>query len=187
MSASDARAACLALAALALWACGHQDDAPAPREPDDATPQVTRAPEAPGWWGEGGAVDAAGLMVWTRARGYAGWASSGWPRATAEGGSRVFVDASLQGALGRGEPYPVGAVAVRELFEDDLFTPRATNVLVKVSPGMGADTWRWFELPAAGGAWTVDARAAQACAGCHASAADALLTDSPLPHGASVR
>ncbi len=186
MSASDLRVVLIACAVAALAACGHQDAREPARDGDAGVPLGTEPdasaqPEgAPAWLLEGGEVDTRHLLHWLQASRYSGWASTGWPRPTPEGSSTVFLNASLERSIAEGaRVHPVGAIAVRELYDLDLTSPRAINVLVKVSPEAGAGSWRWIERSSPD-ALSLDALGAPECVGCHTGPEDVILTDSPL-------
>jgi hypothetical protein len=83
----------------------------------------------------------------------------------AHGRNRVCSNALLSGASAA--PYPVGAAAVKELF-DSQDRQTGVAVAVKIAPGAGASTWYWYER--IGGSTAADGVGAGVCAGCHGTA-----------------
>ena len=133
-------------------------------------------------WLRDGAVDPVALSHWLLARQYREWDSTATIAPSPQGGSRVFVSASLAGSLAVGaDTHPLEVIAVRELYEDDLFTPRAINVTVKLGGEEGAQ-WLWYELTelTPGASPSVFERAAPGCLACHAGAVDRVMSDWPL-------
>jgi len=96
----------------------------------------------------------------------------------------VFVNGAMQDALVEGvDAFPLGAIGVRELYEDDLFTPRAINLTVKLTEDDGDGVgWLWVEVTglARGGLVSVEEPAAPRCVGCHAVAVDHVQSTWPL-------
>lgn len=74
-------------------------------------------------------------------------------------------------------PYPVGASAVKELYEDDKVNGYA--LYLKVREGTGSDTWYWFER--IGSSIIADGvgssgKPKDTCSDCHSSANDFVFT-----------
>lgn len=136
-------------------------------------------------WLTGELVDTEALLLWARTGAYRGWERSPHPfRSTAGGGSRVFVNPILAGSLSAAATdHPAGAVALREVYFDDLMTLRGVNVMVKTeNRGDSAEDWLFVELYALepGGQPTVYEWGARACLVCHARSPGFVRSTWPL-------
>lgn len=94
---------------------------------------------------------------------------------------RTFVNRQLAGSLTTCEPsHPVGAAAVKELFDGNGI--RGWAVMIKTRPGPGADAWYWYEVfsTAIDAEPAVSAQASGTCVGCHDGGLDAVRSRWPL-------
>lgn len=179
------------LAGACAWAC---DPTPAAAPPIADAPSIVAAPEdiveldeatTPGpaavTPSDAPPEDPAAIGRWLRGGGYRGWAPSSPIHATGEhGGARVLFNPLLAAswAAGGGR-HPLGAAAVRELYEDDLATPRGFALMIKVAEGDVDRGWFWYEV--FGQADDDDARptvsqiGAPGCVGCHAGGVDGVM------------
>lgn len=114
-----------------------------------------------------GSVD---ITTWIAERYYESWDCEAAPHAprspSPHGSNRICLNDALVGATGDG-PYPVGAAAIKELYDGDQIALYA--VYRKVTDGEGGNTWYWFE----GTADDVIANGEgdSTCVGCHSGAA----------------
>ncbi len=167
---------CIA-ATIVLGACGDEADQrheqsevnESPQgEPDG--PDVRRPTDNIAFWYSSGQIDAQRLREWLIHRGYAGWSDSGAVRPTAEGGSKVYWNDAFFDALVDGTTPPADAMAVRELYHDDLLTPKATNIVIRLRPDGGDGSgMMWGEITdfSEQGDFSVLAPAATGCMACH--------------------
>lgn len=174
------RASVLAsLAAAALAACGDPDPgslsdcepAPPPVALDmigDAVPPTT---------------DAA-LQAWLAAGEYAAFLPESGIHDSAgpHGGAvRTFVNRALAGSLTScASSHPVGAAAVKELYDEGVLDGWA--VMVKTEDGTGAARWFWYEVfsTAADATPAFTGQGHDTCTGCHDGGLDAVRTRWPL-------
>jgi hypothetical protein len=117
------------------------------------------------------------LHLWLISRNYENWPA--WngirPSSFAEGGVRVFWSPQLHRSLEMGaSSHPVGSAAVRELYEDDLVTPRGWSTMVKLADRGDPDDWLFFEVFSSNASVkpAIAARGAPGCLGCHDDAPD---------------
>jgi len=113
-----------------------------------------------------GSVD---VTAWIAAGHYQDWACEAEPHAgrspSPHGRNRICSNDALVGSTGDGA-YPVGAAAVKEIYDGDRIALHA--VYRKVADGTSGDTWYWFE----GTADDVIANGEgdDTCVGCHSHA-----------------
>lgn len=111
----------------------------------------------------------AGLDPWLDAGHYKAWRCEqaimdARPKG-AHGRNRVCSNELLSGAVAA--PYPVGAAAVKEIFDaQDKMVGLA--VALKIVAGTGPSTWYWYERLR--GSTAADGVAVPLCAGCHGQA-----------------
>lgn len=126
------------------------------------------------------------LHAWLLDRGYDAWESDqGVLASEAGGGARVFVSPVLADSLADGDDtHPVGAAAVREIYEPDLTALRGWAAIVKLDDeaATGADAWLWFEVIGTGPdiAPLVAQTGAPGCATCHDEGVDSVRSTLPL-------
>ncbi len=83
------------------------------------------------------------------------------------GPNRICTNAQLSAAADGTGPYPVGAAAVKEVFDSN-GNIRLYAVYRKVFDGTGGDTWYWYEgLP---GNVIANGEGDSTCTGCHGRA-----------------
>ncbi len=177
----------LLCACLGLMACSGEDIPAAPSSPIQETPDQP-SPFDPGAidrWFEASSrsVDTGQAADWMRTRSYQKWQASPGVTLSAQGGTRVFVNQTLADSLAQGATsHPVGAVGIRELYQEDLFTRRATNLLIKLEKGEGPETWLWLELRdfSPGAALSVEEPAPPGCVPCHSDSVDFIQSTWPL-------
>ena len=124
------------------------------------------------------------LQAWLAARSYTDFLpESGAHDSAGPHGDRVrtFLNRRLAGSLADcADSHPVGAAAVKELFDGDVVDGWA--VMVKTQPGPGADAWYWYEVfstaPDADAPYSGQAH--ETCTGCHDGGLDAVRTRWPL-------
>lgn len=142
------------LSCLALSACGD----PGPASVGDPIDDPQLPPR--------GSAD---LATWLEAAHYNTWQCEAEPHdarpRSPHGRNRICSNDVLSAATGEG-PFPVGAAAVKEIFDGDAIEQYA--VYRKVTDGTGGNTWYWFE-------GTRDDVVANGegdgtCTGCHSSA-----------------
>ena len=110
-----------------------------------------------------------GLRAFARDGLYASWVHepARHPSAGPHSIVQVFFNDKYLGARRAGSyPMPVGAMAVKEIF-DDAGKRAGVAVAVKTAAGDGAQTWTWWEAlgdPPGAGVYGV---AASLCEGCH--------------------
>ena len=75
-----------------------------------------------------------------------------------------------------GDPHPLGAAAVKELYGDGTDV-LGHSVMVRVGEGAGDNAWFWYE--AFRGTVYADARGEGLCSGCHEDGMDHILTPWP--------
>ena len=127
---------------------------------------------------------------WLRAGGYLDWEPrSAVHRTDEHGGARVLFNPLLAASFAaHAEEHPLGAAAVRELYEADLVTPRGLALMVKVEDyeafrGAGAlpaedeRGWFWYEVFSfeEDAAPTVAEVDAPGCLGCHSAGVDLVM------------
>ncbi|MEM6990752.1 MAG: cytochrome P460 family protein [Myxococcota bacterium] len=125
------------------------------------------------------------LQRWLAAGEYEDWESESAVFVNDNGiAARIFVDPSLAQSLEEGRrQHPVGATAVREIYEPDQTTLMGWAAVVKLrDDDGGAGEWLWFEVfetdPDADP--LVAESAAPGCVTCHDAAADAVQSAFPL-------
>lgn len=192
----------LGVALVVLWgaslvACGDDGEVAAGamsepgggRQPEAVGGATTSAvhPEqgAPGWV-EGGVVDSRAMAAWMRGGYYRRWESSQGVAPSPQGPSRVYLSGALARSLEAGaRRHPVGAIGVREIYEEDFMTLKAVNVLVKMDEGDAPDgtSWLWVELVdlGPGGEPSVEEPGAARCVACHAASGGADFIQSGWP------
>lgn len=120
--------------------------------------------------------DAAAIQDWLRSGAYLEWeVFDPPPKEGMAAGARVYLSPALVDSLRSGATvHPVGAAAVRELTAKGSDTPTGWALNHKLDPGVGADTWSFYEVFST----DTDAeplvfeRAASGCIGCHAEGID---------------
>ncbi|MEZ4382301.1 MAG: hypothetical protein R3A79_13195 [Nannocystaceae bacterium] len=125
----------------------------------------------------------AAIGDWLRGYGYREWSAPSQATPTGErGGARILLNQALSASLAADAPrHPIGAAAVRELYEADLETLKGLALMVKVGDGDGnaeeGGAWLWYETfaVAEAGPPTVAERGAPGCVGCHAAGVDMFL------------
>lgn len=144
-----------ALPVLLLAACGDEGVASYGDPLDD--------PEVP-------ARGSADVLTWLEAGYYLDWSCEPEPHparpGSGHGANRICSNAALAAATGDG-PYPVGAAAVKEIF-DGAGGIRLYAVYRKVADGTGGDTWYWYE--GLGDDVIANAEGDGTCTGCHSGA-----------------
>jgi len=110
------------------------------------------------------------LLDWIDAGHYLGWhceaAAHPARPGSGHGPNRICSNDALAGATGEG-PYPVGAAAVKEVF-DGAGTIRLYAVYRKIEPAAGGDSWYWFEGDREGN--FANGPGDATCTGCHGGA-----------------
>jgi hypothetical protein len=124
------------------------------------------------------------LHAWLLDREYDAWEPDrGVLPSEAGGGARVFVSPALADSLAdESDTHPVGAAAVREIYEPDLVTLRGWAAIVKREDQAGADAWLWFEVFGLDEdlAPLVAQSGAPGCATCHDEGVDSVRSTLPL-------
>ena len=94
---------------------------------------------------------------------------------------RTFVNSALATSLAQGGgDHPVGAAAVKELFDGD-GRPGGWAVSVKLAQTGDDSDWYWYETrDATSGDEPTEGRGVAACSGCHMSGTDFVLVRYPL-------
>jgi hypothetical protein len=124
------------------------------------------------------------LQTWLATGGYSTFLPESAPHASAgpHGGRvRTFVNRQLASSLTTCEAsHPIGATAVKELFDGE--GVRGWAVMIKTRPGPGADAWYWYEVfsTAPDAEPAISAQASGTCVGCHDGGLDAVRTRWPL-------
>ncbi len=185
--------ALIAILIAMLSACGAQEDPETMLFPpeDEAEPQPNVSPALPpqvdtsAWLQAYGSIDAPALAAWLRGRYHRGWNGSSRVFPSQEGGTRVFLNPTLATSLeNRAADHPVGSIGVRELYQDDLTTPRAFNLLLKQDAPLsqGGPRWIWYELVELnpGGLPSIHSPDAPRCIECHSTATDFIHSAWPL-------
>jgi len=102
-----------------------------------------------------------------------------------DGGPRVFLNDALVDSLSAGNAvHPVGAAAVREMYEPDMVTPHGFGVLIKIDEtGQGAADWYFYETfqMESGAPFSISQTGAPGCVGCHQDGVDFVQSNLPLP------
>ena len=171
-----------ALALLALAACGSDGKGGAGGSGAGGAGAGGPEPTVPaGNDGTQVATTEPGLRAFTRDGLYTSWVheparhASAGPHATVQ----IYFNDKYLGARRAGSyPMPVGAMAVKEIY-DDAGKRVGFAVAIKTAAGEGAPTWTWWEAlgdPPASGVYGI---AASVCEGCHkgASARDRSLIE----------
>ena len=124
----------------------------------------------------------------------AGWSTTSWQseaRPTGDhGGARIFLKPTLDASLAaEAARHPIGAAAVREIYEPDLETLKGLALMVKVADdpndpddaGDPGDNWLWYETFAVAedGPPTIAERGAPGCVGCHEAGVDLVMPPDP--------
>jgi hypothetical protein len=125
-------------------------------------------------------TDGAALVPWLESDAYGGWMAESAAHVSAgpHGSTvRTFVNDALAAGLADGAAsQPIGAAAVKELYDaDDELIGWA--VMVKVADD-GGDGWYWYER--AGSTEYADGTGERLCTGCHSSGVDFVRTPWPL-------
>jgi len=129
----------------------------------------------------------ADLMGWLVSGGHKGWVCESAVHRSAQGpnGVRIYVNDLLAASLTSGDSeHPVGAMSVRELYEDDLLTPHGFAVAIKTRSGFEpADNWFWLEVFGleADSQPIIAEHAAPGCMDCHSEGRDFIRSTWPLP------
>ncbi|MDQ3367475.1 MAG: hypothetical protein M3680_18805 [Myxococcota bacterium] len=112
----------------------------------------------------------ADVFAWLEAGHYLAWSCEPEPHprrpGSGHGPNRICSNTALQTAGGDG-PYPVGAAAVKEIF-DDAGQLRQYAVYRKMTAGTGGDSWYWYE--GFGDDVVANAEGDDTCTGCHGRA-----------------
>jgi hypothetical protein len=162
------------LATLAAIGCDPAPGSEIACDPGDAPTDAVSDEVAPD--------DPAALQAWLVADAYAGYlAESGVHGSATHTSVRTYVNRRLAESLATcASPHPVGATAVKELYDgDDL---RGWAVMVKTQPAHGAGAWYWYEVfdVTAGGEPAVAGQGDGTCTGCHDAGLDAFRSRWPL-------
>lgn len=127
------------------------------------------------------------LVAYLRKAEYRAWPQESKPHLTQgphKSGSQVFINEVLRKSLEAGNTsHPIGAIAIKELFEIDLQTSAGWSVMVKVEEdSQGGAGWYWFEVftSTLGDRYIADGKGVQLCTGCHAPGKDFFLSTFPL-------
>ncbi|HVU00540.1 MAG TPA: hypothetical protein VHE30_02270 [Polyangiaceae bacterium] len=103
------------------------------------------------------------------------------PSAGPHGSVRVFLGPELVKSLSDGEEvHPVGAAAVKELYDDGTGALTGWAVSIKVAGDGVKEDWLWYERARASSAPSSNRRGQPICASCHESGRDYVVTDFPL-------
>ncbi|MCB9756022.1 MAG: hypothetical protein H6713_39375 [Myxococcales bacterium] len=125
------------------------------------------------------------LHEWALSGAYLEW--SAWSEVQPTGGiggARVFLSPTLVASIEAGDrQHPIGATAVRELYDADLETQTGFAVITRVSDEASADAWLWLEVFSADpeAVPATAERGAPGCVGCHQQAIDFIQSTLPLP------
>lgn len=125
---------------------------------------------------------AVALFGFLQQRRYEGFAAESAPHpSSVHTRVRTFVNSALATSLAEGgSDHPVGAAAVKELF-DVGGTPRGWAVSVKLARNDNERDWYWYEiLDTTSGEEPIEGRGLTACTGCHISGTDFVLVEYPL-------
>jgi hypothetical protein len=110
------------------------------------------------------------LLDWVDAGHYLGWhceSAMHAPRpGSGHGPNRICSNDAIVAATGEG-PYPVGAAAVKEVYNDD-GAIRVYAVYRKLEAAAGGESWYWFEGDRDGN--FANGAGDGTCTGCHAAA-----------------
>lgn len=122
------------------------------------------------------------LLPWLESGEYLGWTGESAMHPSAGphfAGVWTYVNDALLGSLEAGEPpHPMGAAAVKELY-DGAGVRQGWAVMVKVqADSAGGDGWYWYET--FDGDVFADGTGAGICTGCHSGGTDYVLTPFPL-------
>ncbi len=128
--------------------------------------------------------DADELHAWLVAGEYRDWESESdvFP-SQAGGGARVYLSPDLTDSLAGGlRAHPVGAGAVREIYDAAPGALIGWAAAVKVEPDGGQPAWLWLELldVSPGAMPSVAQVDAPGCLGCHGDGVDSVQTTVPL-------
>jgi hypothetical protein len=128
----------------------------------------------------------AALHTWLLADGHGDWPRESGVHAPDQGGGvRVYLNPLLVASLEAGnETHPVGAAAVRELYESDLETQRGFGVLVKTEEqGPDGAAWFFYEIfsTTPGAPYSIAKNGAPGCVTCHQQGVDFVQSELPLP------
>ncbi|MCA9656906.1 MAG: hypothetical protein KC486_01045 [Myxococcales bacterium] len=157
---------------------------PGPLSLDDAPLAEAPATERP-------PADVTAIGAWLRGDGYRGWIPQSEARPTGDhGGARIFLNPTLDASLAaEAARHPIGAAAVREIYEPDLETLKGLALMVKVADdpndpddaGDPGDNWLWYETFAVAedGPPTIAERGAPGCVGCHEAGVDLVMPPDP--------
>lgn len=110
------------------------------------------------------------LMIWIAAGHYRAWSCEDAPHlaraGSGHGPNRICSNTALASFIGAG-PYPVGAAAVKEVF-DSSGGIRLYAVYRKVAAEPGGDSWYWYE--GKDGNVIANGEGDDTCTGCHGRA-----------------
>jgi hypothetical protein len=126
------------------------------------------------------------LHAWLLADGHGHWTAESAVHATDESGAaRVYLSPLLVASLQAGSTsHPIGAAAVRELYESDLMTLQGYAVLVKTEEeGPDGTAWLFYETfeTKPGAPHAIAKHGAPGCVGCHQDGVDYVQSQLPLP------
>ena len=112
------------------------------------------------------------LLDWIGAGHYLAWTCEAEPHpkrpGSGHGPNRICSNTALRSSTGT-EPYPVGAAAVKEIY-DSGGAIKQYAVYRKVEAGAGGDTWYWYEGASGGGSVVANGEGDGTCTGCHGRA-----------------
>ena len=122
------------------------------------------------------------LLAWLEAESYSGWASESAVHASSgpHGNVKIFINQTLDDSLGAANAeHPMGAAAVKELYDADSTTRIGWSVEIKTAAdsNMGMN-WYWFDYK--NDALNMEGMGLGTCTGCHASGADYVTVTYPL-------
>lgn len=129
------------------------------------------------------------LNAWLQKRAYTCWARESRVHSGVgpHGGNvRVYLNAALDRSLSNPAPngeHPVGAVAVKELFDGDATTLTGWAVGVKTQESSdGGKGWYWYEVfgTSPSPSDPTEGQGVAVCSTCHATGKDFVLTKYPL-------
>lgn len=128
------------------------------------------------------------VMRWLLDGRYGGWESETDVHTSSQGpnGVRVFLSPSLVDSLAAGSgEHPVGAIAVRELYAEDLELRHGFALALKAGDSASDAAQNWFWLQVFGldedSRPVIAAHGARGCVKCHQEGADFIRSSYPLP------
>jgi hypothetical protein len=156
-----------------LSACGSDSSEPTAAD-DDVDARVVEPAAVP--------ATAAELFAFLQAGSYLDFVTESGPHSSAgpHGGTvRSYLNPVLAASLASGGPHPVGAAAVKELYDDGTLSGWAVEV--KIAAGETGDAWYWYEVfNTTSNTGTIQGIGVPLCANCHADGTDFVLTRYPL-------